>query len=105
MGFVDAIGSRAVRICIAYAIISMSISMTYKGVLSGFKYDSKFIMLSQQLAASLIFCLTAKRLFKGIPGLEVPDFSVDTLRRSSLSGVLFVLNIVVGWYGLQLVNM
>ena len=106
MGGLNAVlGSRALRICLAYGLISMTISMAYKGILSGFRYDSKFIMLSQQLGASLVFVAFAQRFLAGVPGFEVPAFSWETLRRSSLSGVLFVCNIVVGWYGLHLVNM
>ena len=106
MGGLNAVlGSRALRICLAYGLISMTISMAYKGILSGFRYDSKFIMLSQQLGASLAFVAIAQRFLAGVPGFEVPAFSWETLRRSLLSGVLFVCNIVVGWYGLQLVNM
>lgn len=54
--------------------------------------------------SSIIFCTFAKRFLQGIPALEVRDFSWDTLRKVLLPGSLFVLNIVVGWYGLQLVN-
>ena len=66
--------------------------------------DSTYPSPPHALHCSLLFCSIAKRFLVGVPGLEVPDFSWEVLKRSGVSGTLFVGNIVVGWYGLQLVN-
>lgn len=39
-----------------------------------------------------------------MPGFAVPDVDQDVLRESIPMGVLFVLNIVVGWWGLRIVD-
>lgn len=48
----DLFKSKALRICVAYATISVLISLTYKQVLSGYLYDAKNLMLAQQLLVS-----------------------------------------------------
>ena len=95
---------RSLRICLLYGATSSAISLIFKSLLSGYGYNGKFLMLAYQLVLSLAFCAAAKRWFRGVPGLEVPDLSWPVLRHSLLPGAIFVANIVVGWYGLQLVN-
>ena len=55
-------------------------------------------MLGFQLLIALFLCGVLKRWFSGIAGLEVPDFSWDTLVKSLPPGLLFTLNMVIGVY-------
>lgn len=100
----DAASWRALQICIVYGLTSVAISLIYKGVLSGWHYEAKFILLATQLILSLLFCSFAKRFLKHVPGLEVPEFSPAIFKQSIVPSILFVANVVIGWYGLQLVN-
>ena len=52
----------------------------------------------------MLFCVFAKRFLQGRVGFEVPDVKPDALRASLWPGFLNVANIVVGWYGMALVN-
>ena len=62
------------------------------------------MLLAAQQGISLLFCLFAKRFLASQPGFEVPDVRQDLLRASLWPGFLNVANIVVGWYGMALVN-
>lgn len=48
-------------------------------------------------------CARLQKHIAHIPGMAIPDLSMPAFKRSLLPGMLFVVNIVVGWYGLQLV--
>lgn len=95
---------RSLGICVVYGATAMAVALVYKGVLSVYAYQGKFTMLSMQLVLGLLFCMFAKRFLSRVPGLEVPDFSMAVFRKSLLPGCFFVANIVIGWYGLELVN-
>ena len=71
---------------------------------SSYNYQAKFILLAAQQATSLFFCMLFKRYLAGTPGFEVPDVHMGALRASLWPGLLNVANIVVGWYGMALVN-
>jgi hypothetical protein len=95
---------KSLYICIAYATSSVLISLVYKALLSSYKYEGKFILLMLQQLVSLGFCFFAKHALNGVPGFGVPDLKRDELRASIWPGLLNVANIVVGWYGMALVN-
>jgi hypothetical protein len=71
---------------------------------STYNYKAKFILLAAQQGLSLLFCVLAKRYLQGRSGFEVPEVSPEALRASLWPGFLNVANIVVGWYGMALVN-
>lgn len=52
--------SPGLAVCIAYGLVSMSISLAYKALLSSYAYNGKYIMLAAQMALSLMFSLAAK---------------------------------------------
>ena len=54
MGLSSVLQSRAVRICIAYGLVSMTISMTYK--VRGYGSASRFRAVDSATAASLGSC-------------------------------------------------
>lgn len=94
---------KSLQICILYGATSMVISLLFKALLSSYHYENgKFIMLASQLVLTLAFCTAARRW--GIKGVDVPEFSWPTLQASVVPGLLFVANVVIGWYGLELVN-
>ena len=95
---------KSLVICVAYASASIIISLVYKALLSSYNYQGKFLLLAAQQGISLLFCVLAKRFLAGMPGFEVPDVRMETLRESLWPGFLNVANIVVGWYGMALVN-
>lgn len=95
---------KSLYICIAYAISSVLISLVYKALLSSYKYEGKFLLLAVQQLVSLLFCVFAGAFLKGVPGFEVPKIRRAELRESIWPGLLNVANIVVGWYGMALVN-
>jgi len=66
-------------------------------LLSGYHYNAKFTLLVFQLILSIAFCAFAKRFLRGVPGLEVPDVTMDNLRKAALPGAMSVANIVIGW--------
>lgn len=95
---------KSLYICFAYATSSVLISLVYKALLSSYKYEGKFILLMLQQLVSLAFCFFAKHALKGVPGFDVPTIRRDELRASVWPGLLNVANIIVGWYGMALVN-
>ena len=118
----DGVLARSLQICVVYAVTSIVISMSYKALLSVYKFDAKFAMLSYQLAIALALCAVLKvgshavawgiwallgsapslqRWFGGVPGLEVPDFSWEVLYKSIPPGVVFTLNMVIGLSSLR----
>jgi hypothetical protein len=52
--------ARSLQICVVYAVTSIVISMSYKALLSVYKFDAKFAMLSYQLAIALALCAVLK---------------------------------------------
>jgi drug/metabolite transporter (DMT)-like permease len=60
--------------------------------------------LAAQQAMSLVFCMFAKRFLSDVKGFEVPDVKRPLLAAAAWPGLLNVANIVVGWYGMALVN-
>ena len=101
----DAATWRSLRICVAYGLTSIAISLNYKSLLSAYQYDAKFVMLTEQLCVSLLFCAFAKRCLAFVPGLEVPAVRWATARAALLPALLFVANIVVGWTALQRISL
>lgn len=95
---------KSLYICLAYAVASVAISLVYKALLSSYKYEGKFLLLAVQQLVSLLFCLFSGAYLKGVPGFEVPPIRRAELRESIWPGILNVANIVVGWYGMALVN-
>ncbi len=71
---------------------------------SSYNYQGKFLLLAAQQGISLLFCIVAKRFLHGRVGFEVPDVKREQLMASLWPGFLNVANIVVGWYGMALVN-
>lgn len=95
---------KSLQICVAYGASSVMISLVYKALLSSYNYKGKFMLLAAQQGFSLLFCMFAKRFLAGRPGFEVPDVKRETFVDSLWPGFLNVANIVVGWYGMALVN-
>lgn len=95
---------RSLYICIAYGASSTIISLVFKGLLSSYNYNGKFILLTLQQAVSLLFCVYAKRFLAGRLGFDVPDVKREVLVDSIWPGILNVANIVVGWAGMALVS-
>ncbi len=95
---------RSVTISAAFAITSMMTSFTFKAIFSSYKFEASFTLLGCQMALTLLFCRFLKAACKGVPGLEVPDLDPAVARRGVFAGLLFVVNIAVGFAGLRRVN-
>ena len=52
----------------------------------------------------MIFTTVAQQTMQKVPGMYVPDFDWNTYIESIPVGVLFVVNIAIGWYGMQLID-
>lgn len=96
-------------IAAAYGLTSMSTSFVFKFIMSSWKFEAHFTLISLQMAFVLIVCQVLRsRQERGnapIAGAEVPAFDQNALRDALLPGSLFVVNIAAGLVGLQLVNM
>ncbi|KAA0155959.1 hypothetical protein FNF29_01378 [Cafeteria roenbergensis] len=97
--------TRSLKICVAYATASITISMIYKAILSTWNFDAKFTLLTAQAALSLAFCIIVMEFWpETAADLHLRPFDMKVMRKSLPLGVLYVANIAVGWFGLQLVD-
>ena len=91
---------KSLQICAFFGLVSVAISMVYKVLLSRFNFQARFLLLGAQQAICLLFCVLMQRT--GTLGVVAPPTAA--VRPFILPGVLFVVNIMVGWLGLQLVS-
>ena len=74
-------------------------------LLSSYSFDAKYLLLGTQQAVCFAVCVALRRGASGIPGLEVPPFDFSAFIRFRGAGILFILNVIIGWYGLAVVNL
>jgi len=75
-----------------------------QALLSSWDFDAKYIMLAGQVGVGLAFTVFAQRFLQDVPGLKIPPFNWNVYVKSIPVGVLFVLNIACGWYGMKLIS-
>jgi len=89
-------------VCLFYGATSGSLSLLMKALLSGYKFNGFFLMLSAQMGLQLFACYVTRE-FMGNP-FGVTSYDRGTHMASLKMGLTGVGNVVCGLVGLQLVN-
>lgn len=86
-------------VCILYGTVSMSLGLVNKVVLSSYKFECVFLLLSGQLLLLLLLCIVT-RDYLGNP-LGLPKYNTATHFESLPVGFAYVANVVVGLLGVS----
>jgi solute carrier family 35 protein len=92
----------AFSICVFYGGASLSLGLLNKALLSSYKFNCIFFLLSAQMGLQVALC-TFTRDFMGNP-LKLPKYDFQLHVKSLPLGLLYVANVGVGLLGLSLVN-
>ena len=92
----------SLAVAIFYGSSSVLLALLNKAILSGYKFDCYFLLLSAQLVLSLAFCAVSRDYFGN--RFDVAPFSWDTAKAVTPMAIVYVSNVVLGMVGLQLVN-
>ena len=89
-------------VCLFYGITSGSLSLIMKSLLSGYRFEGFFLILTAQFGLQLALCVLS-RDFMGNP-LSIPPYSRALHIKSLRMGLLAVGNVGAGLVALRMVN-
>eukprot|EP01138_Halocafeteria_seosinensis_P011733 gb/GECG01011991.1/.p1 GENE.gb/GECG01011991.1/~~gb/GECG01011991.1/.p1 ORF type:complete len:356 (+),score=32.42 gb/GECG01011991.1/:1-1068(+) len=89
-------------VCISYGVVSIAVSLTYKMVLSSFHFEAEFVLLACQQILGIGFCAFAKSFLHNSEVIQIPDVELQTFQLCIPIGILFVLNMGLGFYAIRL---
>ena len=92
----------AFSICVFYGGASLSLGLLNKALLSSYKFNCIFFLLSAQMGLQVALCAFSRDYF-GNP-LKVPKYDFQLHMKSLPLGLLYVANVGVGLLGLSMVN-
>ena len=89
-------------VCVFYGTASLALGLVNKAVLSEYKFNCIFLLLSTQMLLQVVLCVVFRDYLGNPTG--IPKYDRVTHYESLLVGFAYVANVAVGMLGLSLVN-
>ena len=88
-------------ICVFYGLSSSSLSFFMKIVISTYNYNHPYVVLFLQFTINIIIALLMYFFLKPNKVFNAPNFSVQNLKDCFLVTLVFLVNVLVGLFGLK----
>lgn len=92
----------SLSVCVFYGVTSLTLSLINKALLSAYSFNCYFLLLGCQMATQLFICALSRDHFNNV--FQVPKYDRSIHVSSLKMGAMYVLNVVAGLIGLQMVN-